>query len=102
MSPPVLPEIDHAAVTPVRFADPSTQPVLSLRNTNEVHVIGHKAVRPNIHITPSTPLGHKVKVGPIVLVSEKGCQSSIPPLSHMVGNPSCYNASDASHVQKLI
>jgi hypothetical protein len=102
MTPPILPEIYHAAVSPVSFSDPSAKSIFAFRHGNEMHMIRHETVRPYFHAALPTPLRHEVNIGFVVLVSKKGCQSPIPTLRHMMRNAGCYYTSDTSHVQKLI
>lgn len=78
MTPPILPEIYHAAVSPVSFSDPSAKPIFIFRYGNEMHMIRHETIRPYFHAALPTPLRHEVNIGLVVLVSKKGCQSPIP------------------------
>src|SRR5512136_2678491 len=102
MTTPILPEIYHAAVSPVRFTDPPSESVFTFRYGNEMHMIRHEAVSPDFHSVLPAPLCHDVDVLIVVVVAEEGWQTPIPTLCNMVGNAGCYNTSDTSHVQKLI
>jgi hypothetical protein len=102
MTPPILPEIYHAAVSPVRFTDPSSESVFTFRYGNEMHMIRHEAVRPDFHSALATPFRHEVNIGIVVIITEEGWQTTIPTLRHMVGNACCYYTSDTGHVLNLI
>jgi hypothetical protein len=63
------------------------QALLRFRHGNEVHMIGHKAPGPYLDLAPASPLGHKVDVGFIVLIAEKGLLPAVAPLGDMWGIP---------------
>jgi hypothetical protein len=86
----------------VRFPDPSPQTIFTVRHGNEMHMIRHKAVRPDFHSALSTPFSHEIDVGVVVSVFEEGCHTPVPALGNMVRNAGCYNTSDTSHVPKLV
>jgi hypothetical protein len=49
MAPPPLTKIDLPRVTPVRLPDGSPQTIGRLRDRDQVHVIGHQVIGPNLH-----------------------------------------------------
>ena len=87
MTPPILPEIYHAAVSPVRFTDPSSESVFTFRYGNEMHMIRHEAVRPDFNSALAAPFRHEVDIGNVVLITEEGWQTSITTLFGIPGTP---------------
>ncbi len=61
MPPPLLPEVDAAAVAPVRFADRRGQPFLRLRHGNQMDMIRHQAVGPDRHTVVANQLVRRPK-----------------------------------------
>jgi hypothetical protein len=102
MSPPVLPEVDHTAVTPMRFANAAAQSVFSSWNGDQVHMIRHQAIGPYLHLTFSAPFGQQGDVGTIIVFTEEGLHSSVTALGYMVRNTGSYYTSDSGHVRRLI
>ena len=101
MSSPVLAEVDHAAVTPVSLTDTPAQAVFGFRHRNEMYMVRHKAVRPDLHIALIAPFGHQVDVRLIVFIPEEGGQPPVAPLSDMMGDAGSYDTSNTGHVRKL-
>jgi len=102
MSTPVLPEIDHATIATMRLAYSAAQSVFSCRNGDQMHMIRHQAIGPDLHLTFSAPFGQQGDVGTIIVIVEEGLHSSVAALSYMVRNTGSYDTSDSCHVRKLI
>jgi hypothetical protein len=52
---PALPEAEHARVTAVDLADRPCQAIGRLRNRDQVDMIGHQAIRPDLDRVGATP-----------------------------------------------
>jgi hypothetical protein len=81
----------------VRFPDRLPQAIFGFRNSNQMDMIRHQAIRPDRDVTPAAPLGHQGQVGPVIFVMEEGLHSSIPALGDMVGNTRGYEACYSWH-----
>ena len=58
---------------------------LRCRHYDQVNVIGHQAIRPNLHRFFTAPLGHQFHVGHVVSIAEKRLLPAIPSLRDVVG-----------------
>ncbi len=86
MTPPPVPKIDPSRVTPMCLANRTTQAVLGLWNHNQMHVVRHQAVGPDLNLMFGASLAHQLLVGLVVVVAEKRLLPTVPPLGHMVGH----------------
>jgi hypothetical protein len=66
-----LAEVDSPRIAPMSLAYAAPQAVLRMRNRNQMHMIGHQAVRPNLHPALPAPVGHQFHEGRIVFLAEK-------------------------------
>ena len=81
---PLLAEIDAPRVASMRLADGPPQAILGFRRRNQMDVIGHQAIAPNLDPFLTAPLGHQFDVGRVVLVVEKGLLSTVATLGDVV------------------
>ncbi len=92
---PSLPKVHPARVASVGFADRPTQAGLRLRDHDQVHVVGHQAVRSHLDAARCTPLGHQFDVGVIVAIAKERPLPAVPSLRDMMrktgGNDTCYS-----------
>ncbi len=49
-------------------------------------VVGHEAITPHLDLMLAARLGHQVRVGLVVVVTEERLLPTIPPLAHMMGH----------------
>jgi hypothetical protein len=84
MSPPPLTKIDLPRVTPVRFPDGSPQSIGRLRDGDQVDVVGHQAISPNLHPVLPAPLTHQLQVRSVVLQAKKRLLPTISPLRNVM------------------
>jgi len=68
---PVLARIDHPRVAPVRFTESRVQPVRVLRHQNQVAVVGHQAIGPDLHARRLAALSKEFLVTQIDVVLEE-------------------------------
>ena len=66
------------------LADRPSQAVLRPRRRNQISVVGHEAVGPNLHPALPAPLSHLFHVGRIVLVVKKRLLSAVPTLRYVM------------------
>jgi hypothetical protein len=79
------------------LSDPKSQAVFSLWHGNQVNMVGHQAIGPDLHGTLPAPLRHERDVGLVILICEEGRQSAVAPLGDMMGDAGSHDACDASH-----
>jgi hypothetical protein len=66
------------------LADRPRQGVLGWRPGNQVNMIRHQAVRPNLDTALLAPLRHELDIGRVVVLAEERLLPTIPPLRHMM------------------
>ena len=75
------------------LANGRAEGVFGGRDGNQMNVIGHQAISPNLHATSTAPLGHEPDVGPVIILAEKRLLTPVAPLGDVVrvagGNDSC-------------
>jgi hypothetical protein len=62
------------------FADGQTQAIFGLRHGDQMNVIGHQAIAPNLHALFTTPVGHQFHIGRIVAIVEKRLLATVAAL----------------------
>lgn len=102
MTLPVFAEVDHPAVAPVGLAYRPAQSIVGPGNGDEVDMVWHQAVRPDLNALFPAPLSHQPDVLLIVFITEESGHSPVPTLGNMVGNACGYDTSYAGHVRNLI
>jgi hypothetical protein len=68
----------------MRLADRPPQPILRLRHRNQVNMIGHEAVRPDLDPPFSAPLAHQFKIRRIIFGVKKRLLPAISPLCYVM------------------
>ncbi len=66
-----------------------------------MHVIGHQAIAPDLHIVLGRKNVEKAEIAPPVLIRKENILPAISSLSNMVGNIRHNNASDSNHTGYL-
>jgi len=87
MPPPFLAKIDMSRITTMSLSHCLTEAVGLHRNGNEMNVIGHETIRPNINFTTPAGIGHQGDIFSIIIVAEKGLHTAISPLCEMPSVP---------------
>ena len=67
----------------MHFADRPSQTIGRLRDRDQVHVIGHQTVGPDLNVLGPEELSHQLDVAAVILVT-KLLLATVPPLSNMV------------------
>ena len=63
--------------------------------------VGHQAPCPDLYAVFATPFSHKVNVGSVVVVTEKGLLAAVATLGDVVGYAGGYNSCNACHVWRI-
>ena len=66
------------------LADGPTQTVRGLGHRDQVDVIGHEAVGPDLDLASTAPLPHQLQVAAVILVTEERLLSTVSPLRDVV------------------
>lgn len=64
-------------------------------------MVGHKAPCPDLYAVFAAPFGHKVNIGFVVVVAEKGLLTAVAALGDVVGYAGGYNSCNACHTRKI-
>jgi len=84
MAAPLLPEIDSPRVTSMRLADGPSQAVIRFRRRDQMDVVGHQAVAPDLDRCLAAPLGHQFNVCRVVAIVEECLPATVASLSNVV------------------
>ena len=79
------------------LTDRKTKPVLIRGNSNQVNVIGHQAVSPNVHCVRFAPIGHQFNIGLIIAIIEECLLPTVTPLGDVMGIARYYYSCDPRH-----
>jgi len=97
VSTPLLPKVDSASIAAVCFSDRTGQSFFGFRYGNQVNVIWHQAPCPDLNSVFAAPFGHQVKIGYVIVVTEKGLLSTVAALGDVVGYARGYNSCNSCH-----
>lgn len=84
MPPPPFTEVDPPRVPAVRLADRQAKGVLRPRHGDQMHVVGHQAIRPNLDAPLAAPLAHQFQVGRVIVVAEERLLPPVATLGNVV------------------
>jgi hypothetical protein len=84
MTAPALTKIYMTSITTMGLSYRMAQSILIGGNSNQMNVIGHQAVPPNVNRVLSAPMRHQFYIGLIVIVIEKFLLPSVAPLGNVV------------------
>ena len=84
MAAPLLPEIDSPRVTSMRLADGPSQAVIRFRRRDQMDVVGHQAVTPDLDRCLAAPLGHQFNVCRVVAIVEECLPATVASLRNVV------------------
>jgi hypothetical protein len=101
MAAPVFPEIDSSGIATMGLAKRAGQTGFRLRNSYQMHMIGHETPRPDGHTTFPAPLRQQLDIRQVIVITEKSCLPAIAPLGDMMGNARAYNACYSCHGLKI-
>ena len=72
MPGPALPRVDIAGVMAVDMAEGPGQPVAILRHGDDMNMVGHQAIAPDLDMRPPCRLGEQIEVEPVIAILEEG------------------------------
>jgi hypothetical protein len=101
MPPPAAPRIDPIRPPAVRRAERAGQTVRRAQRQNEVDVVRHQAIGPNLNLRPAHLFGQDVAIDVLVSVLEKDRLAPISPRGHVVRATGSDNAGEPSHPQAI-
>lgn len=101
MTAPFFTNIDMAGVTSMGFTNCPGKAGLIPGHGDEVNMVGHQTIRPDVHLITDTPLRHELYVKLIVFIFEKSWLPAITPLDDMVGVPRRDYPCDSCHGARL-
>ena len=99
---PAFPEVDRPRIALRRFATTSGQSVLTIRPDNQLDVVGHQAVRPNLQAPARALLLQQVQIGPVLFRAEEHRLPAIAALGDMLGQVGHRNTRQPRHAASLL
>src|SRR5262245_12362441 len=101
MPPPSLPEVDHAGVTAMHLADCPSQSDGRVRNGDQMDMVRHQAVCPNLDLVGAAPLRHELQVTLVILITKKCLLPAVSPLRDVVRQARGDNSCESGHERRL-
>ena len=101
MPAPSLAEVDHTRVTAMHLADRASQSVGRVRNCDEMDMIGHQAVRPDLDLVGAAPLPHELQVDPVIFIAKERLLPAVSPLGDVVRQARCDHSCQSGHDRRL-
>jgi len=98
---PFVAEIDPPRVTSMGLTDRPPQGLLARRNRDQMRMVGHQAVGPDIDPLVSTPLGHELHVSRVISVVEECLLPAVAPPGHVMRHARDDQACPSCHPRKL-
>ena len=89
---PALPEVDHPRVSPMCFTNCPPQNVGRLWNRDQVDMIGHQAVGPEVDLLGPAELSHQIHVALVILVAEARLLPTASPLRNVMRQSRCIDS----------
>jgi hypothetical protein len=84
MPAPPTAKVHPPRVATVRFAHRQPKTVFRRRHGDPMPVVGHPAIRPNLHPALLAPLGQQLHIGPVSLLAEKRRLAAVAALGHLL------------------
>lgn len=94
---PVVSERPSAAKAPVQIAEGAPQPILALRRRDDMDVVGHQAIGPDLDRRLGRRFAEQVAIEAVIRIAEERRLPPIAALGDMVRNVGNDQAGDASH-----
>jgi hypothetical protein len=85
MALPAFLKINISCIPAMCFPYGFMQAYLRFRHSNEMYMVGHQAVRPDLDPAAGTPLGHQMQIFMIIGFTKEGLHPSVSALCNMVG-----------------
>ena len=90
------PCIDISGIVPVHTEGPP-QPIFVRRHRDDMHMVRHQAVGPNLDPRPFRSLREQIKIQRIVAIFKKRPLAPVAPLGYVMGNAREDEAGKASY-----
>lgn len=87
---PSLAKIDCASVVSVGFPDGCTQAIFGIWHRDEMDMIWHQAIGPDIDSVASSRCRHKINIVRVVFFTKKSALPAVASLRYMVGQAGNY------------
>ena len=81
----------------MRLAQRAPEAVLVAGREDQVHVVGHQAIGPDLDARVGAMGGEKLAIEPVVLVAEERLQPAVAPLRDVVGMPRNHDSCQTCH-----
>ena len=99
---PVFAEVDGAAVSAVEFAEASAEGIEVAGHGDEVDVVGHQAIGPDLDAPRGQIFRGEIEVELVNVIGEEGLHPPVPALGDVMRNPRRDHSGDPGHVPILI
>lgn len=94
---PAVASFDARRIAPVRVGDCGAQAVLVIRRDNQMHMVQHQALRPDLRPGFPDRCAQQIEVGLMVAVVEKHLAAPVATLRDMMWQAGSNKAGDARH-----
>jgi len=71
------------------------------RNCDEMNVIGHQAVRPDLDLVGGAPLRHELQVGLVIFIAKERLLPAVSPLGNVVRQARCDDSCQSGRDRRL-
>jgi len=89
-------------VSPVCLAQGPPQGVLAVRHHDQMHVIGHQAIGPHLHVAPPAPLAQQRQIRRIIVLAEERLLPPVATLRRVVRHSRNHHSRQSGHAIVLL
>ena len=68
---------------------------------DQMDMVGHKAIRPDLYLVSAAPLCHQLQVGLVIFIAEERLLPAVSPLSDVMRQTRCNNTCQSGHHRRL-
>lgn len=94
---PAAPRVDVIGITSMRFSDRSPKTICLRRTENEVNMVWHQTVRPNLDCGLACLFSQQISINVLVTVLKEDRLPAIATLRHVMREAGYHHASQSSH-----
>ena len=95
------PRVDISGIAPVRIGEGPAQPVVMTGHNDDMNMVGHQAIAPDLRSRLPRRLAQQIFVKRIVVIIEECWQATIASLGYMMRKARDNKAGKTSHGSKL-